>query len=277
MIYYTYPGFRNKALTISYDDGLWSDVHLLEILNRYGIRGTFNLNSGCMTEERRIGKEKIPALYKGHEITTHGVKHLTLARCPMTDVVKEILEDRQALEELTGEIVCGHAYPNGSYSPEIKTLLPSLGIHYARTATDTGLYTHPQDFYEWNPTCHHNNRLMYHAKEFLSFDLPQFQYLFYVWGHSYEFDRDNNWDVIEEFCKMIGGREDIWYATNAEVCHYLMAVKQVHTSVDEKLLFNGSGQDIYLIRNGENILLRPGELQRIHSPESHGKLRKIVL
>lgn len=277
MIYYTYPGFRNKALTISYDDGLWSDVHLLEILNRYGIRGTFNLNSGCMTEERRIGKEKIPALYKGHEIAPHGVKHLTLARCPMTDVVKEILEDRQALEELTGEIVCGHAYPNGSYSPEIKTLLPSLGIHYARTATDTGLYTHPQDFYEWNPTCHHNNRLMYHAKEFLSFDLPQFQYLFYVWGHSYEFDRDNNWDVIEEFCKMIGGREDIWYATNAEVCHYLMAVKQVHTSVDEKLLFNGSGQDIYLIRNGENILLRPGELQRIHSPESHGKLRKIVL
>ena len=111
-------------------------------------------------------------------------------------------------------------------------------------------------------------------KEFLSFDLPQFQYLFYVWGHSYEFDRDNNWDVIEEFCKMIGGREDIWYATNAEVCHYLMAVKQVHTSVDEKLLFNGSGQDIYLIRNGENILLRPGELQRIHSPESHGILRK---
>ena len=277
MIYYTYPGFRNKALTISYDDGLWSDVHLLEILNRYGIRGTFNLNSGCMTEERRIGKEKIPALYKGHEIATHGVNHLTLARCPMTDVVKEILEDRQALEGLTGEIVCGHAYPNGSYSPEIKTLLPSLGIHYARTATDTGLYTHPQDFYEWNPTCHHNNRLMYHAKEFLSFDLPQFQYLFYVWGHSYEFDRDNNWYVIEEFCKMIGGREDIWYATNAEVCHYLMAVKQVHTSVDEKLLFNGSGQDIYLIRNGENILLHPGELQRIHSPESHGKLRKIVL
>lgn len=262
MIYYTYPGFRNKALTISYNDGLWSDVHLLEILNRYGIRGTFNLNSGCMTEERRIGKEKIPALYKGHEIATHGVKHLTLARCPMTDVVKEILEDRQALEELTGEIVCGHAYPNGSYSPEIKTLLPSLGIHYARTATDTGLYTHPQDFYEWNPTCHHNNRLMYHAKEFLSFDLPQFQYLFYVWGHSYEFDRDNNWDVIEEFCKMIGGREDIWYATNAEVVHYLMAVKQVHTSVDEKLLFNGSGQDIYLIRNGENILLHPGELFR---------------
>ena len=262
MIYYTYPGFRNKALTISYDDGLWSDVHLLEILNRYGIRGTFNLNSGCMTEERRIGKEKIPALYKGHEIATHGVKHLTLARCPMTDVVKEILEDRQALEELTGEIVCGHAYPNGSYSPEIKTLLPSLGIHYARTATDTGLYTHPQDFYEWNPTCHHNNRLMYHAKEFLSFDLPQFQYLFYVWGHSYEFDRDNNWYVIEEFCKMIGGREDNWYATNAEVCHYLMAVKQVHTSVDEKLLFNGSGQDIYLIRNGENILLHPGELFR---------------
>lgn len=184
MIYYTYPGFRNKALTISYDDGLWSDVHLLEICNRYGIRGTFNLNSGCMQEERRIGKDRIAELYKGHEVATHGVEHLTIARCPMTDVVKEILNDREALEELTGKIVCGHAYPNGSYSHEIKTLLPSLGIHYARTATDSGKYTHPQDFYEWNPTCHHNNRLLEHAKEFLAFDLPQFQYLFYVWGHS---------------------------------------------------------------------------------------------
>lgn len=258
MIYYTYPGFRNKALTISYDDGLWSDVHLLEICNRYGIRGTFNLNSGCMQEERRIGKDRIAELYKGHEVATHGVEHLTIARCPMTDVVKEILNDREALEELTGKIVCGHAYPNGSYSHEIKTLLSSLGIHYARTATDSGKYTHPQDFYEWNPTCHHNNRLIEHAKEFLAFDLPQFQYLFYVWGHSYEFDRDKNWDVIEEFCKMTGGREDIWYATNAEVCHYLMAVKSVYTSVDEKILFNGSGQDIYLLRNGEKICLHPG-------------------
>ena len=95
MIYYTYPGFRNKALTISYDDGLWSDVHLLEICNRYGIRGTFNLNSGCMQEERRIGKDRIAELYKGHEVATHGVEHLTIARCPMTDVVKEILKKKK--------------------------------------------------------------------------------------------------------------------------------------------------------------------------------------
>lgn len=94
----------------------------------------------------------------------------------MNDVVKEILDDRQAIEEPTGEIVCGHTYPNGANSPEIRTLLPSPGIHYASTATDTGMYTHPQDFYEWNPTCHHNNRLIDHANEFLSFDLPQFRY-----------------------------------------------------------------------------------------------------
>ena len=139
MIYYTYPGFRNKALTISYDDGLWSDVHLLEICNRYGIRGPFNLNSGCMQEERRIGKDRIAELYKGHEVATHGVEHLTIARCPMTDVVKEILNDREALEELTGKIVCGHAYPNGSYSHEIKTLLPLASImpEQQRTAENT--------------------------------------------------------------------------------------------------------------------------------------------
>lgn len=262
MIYFTYPGFRNKALTISYDDGLWSDVHLLEILNRYGIRGTFNLNSACMEEERRVDREKIPSLYKGHEIATHGAAHLTMGRCPITDVVKEILEDRKALEELTGEIVDGHAYPNGSYNEQIRLLLPGLGIRYARTAEDTGKYDLPKDFYEWKPTCHHNHQLLEKGKEFLNIDLPQFQFLMYVWGHSYEFDRDRNWNLIEEFCKMTGGREEIWYASNGEICCYAQAIRQIYTSVDGKILVNGSGLEVYLLRDGEKIMLEPGEVRK---------------
>lgn len=44
----------------------------------------------------------------------------------------------------------------------------------------------------------------------------QYLYLMYVWGHSYEFDNDNNWELMERFCAMAGGRGDIWYATNLE-------------------------------------------------------------
>lgn len=42
-----------------------------------------------------------------------------------------------------------------------------------------------------------------------------------MWGHSYEFDVNNNWERIEEFCKMLGGRDDIFYGTNAQCLGYI--------------------------------------------------------
>lgn len=46
-----FPGFRMKALTLSYDDGVRADCMLMDILNRYGIKCTFNLNSGWFAEK----------------------------------------------------------------------------------------------------------------------------------------------------------------------------------------------------------------------------------
>ena len=34
--------------------------------------------------------------------------------------------------------------------------------------------------------------------------------MMYVWGHSYEFTDHDNWEVMENFCRRMGGREDIW-------------------------------------------------------------------
>ena len=44
--YVRWPGFRRKALTLSYDDGVRQDARMIEILDRYGLRATFNLNGG---------------------------------------------------------------------------------------------------------------------------------------------------------------------------------------------------------------------------------------
>ena len=40
-----FPGFKKRAVTLSYDDGMVYDKLLVEILNTYGIKCTFNLNS----------------------------------------------------------------------------------------------------------------------------------------------------------------------------------------------------------------------------------------
>ena len=48
MIQKLYPGGKPKAFNISYDDGVLQDVRFVALLNKYGLKGTFNLNSGLM-------------------------------------------------------------------------------------------------------------------------------------------------------------------------------------------------------------------------------------
>ena len=69
-IYKCFPQGKFKVLTMSYDDGNKADVRLVSIFNKYGIRGTFNLNYGllrsgftwqheCGMTVRRIPEEEI--------------------------------------------------------------------------------------------------------------------------------------------------------------------------------------------------------------------------
>ena len=50
-VFMRFPGGLGKALTLSYDDGVEQDIKLIDILNRYGLKCTFNLNSGCYAPE----------------------------------------------------------------------------------------------------------------------------------------------------------------------------------------------------------------------------------
>ena len=79
----------------------------------------------------------------------------------------------------------------------------------------------PQDPLRLNATCHHNDDKLFELAEQFLAAKPEEPMLFYVWGHSYEFDVNNNWERIEEFCKMLGGRDDIFYGTNAQCLGYI--------------------------------------------------------
>lgn len=270
--YICYPNGLSKALTMSYDDGKVQDERLIDIFNKYGIKGTFNLNYGIlMNEDRskakhpRLPIEKINELYQGHEIATHTLTHPTINRCPLPYVAHEILGDRIGLETLSGQIIRGHAYPNGSYSQQIKDLLPGLGIAYARVVETTEDFELPDDLYEWKGTCHHNNpRLLELAKEFADFNKAQYLKLMYVWGHSYEFDDRDNWEVIEEFCKLLGNRSDIWYCTNIEFVDYMTAANNLQFSADCSRVYNPSAKTVYLkISNNETVAVPAGELIKL--------------
>ncbi len=260
-----YPGGRRKAVTLSYDDGQIHDRKLIEIMNRYRIKGTFHLNSSRIGEEGYVTKEELKLLYKGHEVSLHGAEHLFLTKIPHQMLIEEIRNDRKFFEKEMGYVINGMSYAMGDYNSEVVRYLDNLGILYARTIKAHGKFELPENFLEWEPTMHHNEvlsgkNLIDKAKDFV--ELPAWRYkmpLFYLWGHSYEFSRDDNWESIEEFCKTVGMDNDIWFATNMEIYEYIRALKNLEFSADCTIVKNTSSISVWIAVNEIPVEIKAGE------------------
>jgi peptidoglycan/xylan/chitin deacetylase (PgdA/CDA1 family) len=264
-IYTQFPGGRHKVLTLSYDDGKIPDRELVALFNEYGLKGSFNVNSGMedtpFTEayNERIPMSEYKKLYEGHEVACHSVTHPTIARCPSEQIVRQIIEDRAVLEDVMGYPVRGFAYPNGSFSEPVVDTLKSCGIVYARTVASTHSFNIPENFLLWNPTCHHADPAFEDLYEsFIKQDKKQYLLMLYVWGHSYEFVRDNNFEIIEKFSKKIGNKSDIWYATNIEIVDYLERAKRIQVSVNGDFAYNPSFESVWIEVDGRSIELKGG-------------------
>lgn len=201
-VYTCYPGGKHKALTFSFDDGCVEDRRLVALFNQYGVKGTFNLNAGLRMESH-LPQEEWAETYKGHEVACHTYLHPTIERSPLDQVVRQVLEDRLALEQLVGYPVRGLAYPNGSWTPEIAAVLPALGIRYARVVGDTHDFGIPHNFLTWKSTCHHTHNLLADGERFANLYKTQYLYLMYVWGHGFEFTCEEDWQMMEKFLKMV--------------------------------------------------------------------------
>ncbi|WP_432422490.1 polysaccharide deacetylase family protein [Thermoanaerobacterium thermosaccharolyticum] len=254
-----YPHGKRKALTMSYDDGQVYDRRLIEIFNKYGIKGTFNLNSGKFDTEPYVSREEIKELYKGHEVAVHSLDHPYLTLIPSEELVYQIMEDRRNLESLVGYQVRGMAYPYGDYNDTLLNSLVAFGIEYSRTVRSTKSFRIPNNFLEWHPTCHHDQDVIEKLKEFKSLKEWEQMPLFYVWGHSFEFERNDNWELIEEFCKMASFDETVWYATNIEIMDYINALKSLKFSADGSMVYNPSAIPVWIAVDDEPVKIDSGE------------------
>lgn len=267
---------KSKVLTFSYDDGVVQDIRFIETLNKYGLKGTFNINTGRYlaedtVRERFYGKMKLSEsqqLYcnSGHEVAVHTVNHTFLDRLATTDILNEVLEDRKNIEKQYRTIARGMAYPYGTYNDKVVAALEKCGICYARTAKNTENFKFPENWLTLHPTCHHKSeKLMELAKKFAETNsrYPSENWLFYVWGHTYEFDQNDNWEVIEKFAEYIGNRDDIWYATNIEIYDYVKAYEGLQFSVDNTIVYNPSAIDVWFVKDtgldAETYCVKGGE------------------
>lgn len=224
-----YRSKYKKALTFSFDDGTVFDKHLVELLNKYGMKCTFNLNSGKMTHAdnwvnknviiSHLNRTEIKDMYKGHEIASHSLTHPFFDRLDYETQLNEIKTDIENLEYYFNTKIKGFALPYGCYNDDTLKALKECNIHYNRLAGTTMSFDKPKDLMKFSGTCHfHNQKIMELAKQFIELN-PDEEKIFYIWGHSYELEVDNLWDEFEKLLKYLANRDDIYYCTNSEAFH----------------------------------------------------------
>lgn len=258
-----YPGGKRKAFNITYDDGVLQDVRFVELLNRYGLKGTFNLNSQLMAEEftwthpsgmevRRLSREAVLGLYDGHEIASHTLTHPYMHELPEWELMRQLGEDKENLERHFSREVKGFAVPFSYYSDLIAACARNCGFEYARMSEFSLSYSPCRDWYYWKTGVYHiMAELVPFAAGFL--ETEEELAVCQIVGHSYDLDAENLWETMESICASVAAQSDIWFCTNLELVRYLKAMEQWDGHV------NRSERELWFDVDGEVRVVAPGE------------------
>lgn len=263
---------RRIALTSSWDDGTEHDRRLVAILNRYGLKASFNLCSGKfgLNAEQSgwkefIAADEVAALYQGHEVCSHTVNHPRMWSVPVDQLRWEILEDRARLEALVGYPVRGFAIPYNwpTGMGWTREFVRSCGFKYMRNSESVPQFEHPSDFMDWHPTAHCSADLHTLWADMLQRDHDQPGQLFYVHGHSYEFEDEWGWDVIEAFARLASETAGVYHATKGEIYDYVTAWRNMDWSLDGALVRNNSALPLWVLHDGRTVKVESGQLLRL--------------
>ena len=267
MIKKLYPGGKAKAFNITYDDGVLQDVRFVELMNKYGLKGTFNLNSGLMETEfewthpngmivKRLPASVVAELYQNHEVASHTLTHPYLSSLTEAEIMEEMAKDKENLERLTGKPVLGFAGPFHHWGPEIVECAKRCGFEYARNAEDRYCYAPPEKYYHWSAGTYH---IMPGFRDFVEgfFHTQEELALCQIVGHTYDLDAEDMWDYMESILRRVAEDESILSMTNLELVCYLKAMRSA--VITETGVENPSELPLWFEWNGNPICVKPGK------------------
>ena len=265
-----FPNGKRIAVTTSFDDGVVQDRRVVKAFNEWGLKGTFNLNSGTLLRtgkpsaesSGRIDACEVAELYMGHEVAVHTVTHPHLPKLDSTQIAMEVIEDRKALEDLVGYPVRGMAYPFGTYDEKVINALRQTGIVYARTVENSPICFPPREPLAWASTSHMLSKNPCPVNENFEklYCNKNYSGVFYIWGHTYEFDRTGaDWSDLERIFKPLSGKPDVWYCTNIELFDYEAARNRIVIAANLKTACNPNAIAVSVSVDGKSIDLPPGK------------------
>lgn len=267
MIRRLYPGGKKKAFNITYDDGVIQDIRFVLLMNKYGLKGTFNLNSQLMERElewehesglriKRLSKEAARWLYEGHEVASHSLTHPDMRWLSEEQIMYELGHDKWLLSQYFRREIGGFALPFDYYSDTVAACAERLGFEYSRCSEETYSYAPPEDYYHWAAgTYHVQPGFLPFVEGF--FDTEEELALCQIVGHSYDLDTMDMWELMESILRRVAEDGDIASMTNLELVRYLRAMRAAKISKEH--ICNTSGQTLWFEAEGEIIALAPGE------------------
>jgi peptidoglycan/xylan/chitin deacetylase (PgdA/CDA1 family) len=240
-----------SLVTTSWDDGHPLDLRIADLLERYGLTGTFYIPRNVGWPTMTAGE--IRELGSRFEVGAHTLDHIALNRAPDDEALRQLSGSREWIEEVTGKPCRIFCFPGGQYRREQLPLVRGAGYLAARTvellSTDLpcragGLVLIPTTVqaYPHSPLAYTRNALkrlslvnLFRTRAFFSWrnwcelglallerTLGQGG-VFHLWGHSWEIEQEHQWDPLEELLAMIAANKDkVTCLTNSELASYAL-------------------------------------------------------
>lgn len=265
MIRKCYPDGKKKAFVLTYDDGVLQDVRLVLLLNRYGLKGTFNLNSVLMEREFAWHHEKIGSvrrlplsvaahLYEGHEVASHTCTHPDLQGMLREGLLYELGHDKYLLEQLVKRPVLGFGVPFDYYDDTVAACAKELGFRYARGSEETRSYAPNADAFRQNAGMFHlSEGLEAFVDGFLRTDEELASCI--IVGHSYDLDAEQLWEAMEALFAKVSDSKDVLSMTHLEYVEYLQAMEQAEIHGTD--IINRSDRSLWFEIDGEICEVAP--------------------
>ena len=203
-----------KQFVFAIDDGTVFDKKVIDIFNKYGIRATFNLNSGLQDyvwfkdwlEVRRLKLDENKDIYDGHEVASHSLTHPYLTSLPDGDVYREVNEDILNLRNVFQCDIYTFSFPFDGYDERTINIIKSLGItHIILPAIDDS-FRRPADTLHIKVTSWNIDDALNKVKRFIEDEQAE---LFVYLSHSYDYEYDGSYDKLEELCRIVSSNKDI--------------------------------------------------------------------
>ena len=199
-----------KIFLISFDDGTVWDRRFVDLLNKYGMKATFNLNSGLEDfvwyyEDQFPVRRQILAdtveLYRGHEVASHSLHHHWLNTLTPPQLSREVGDDCAALKKIFGLEEIGFGVPFTACG-EREVNIIKKHVAYIRLSEFTDSFLPPKDPYHIPIHALYNQPdIREKIARFAESDLPVS--LFVMAGHSYELEVLNHWEYMESLLQYI--------------------------------------------------------------------------